>query len=415
MKQYVIIGNSIAAAGVIEGIRTADQTGAITVLSGEEYPVYARPLISYYLEGKTDRERMRYRPADFYEKNGCTVLYGKQVVGIDPAARTVSLRDGESLPYDELCVAAGFHPFVPPFAGLDTVERPYAFTTLSDALALEQAVAKASRVLIVGAGLIGLKCAEGLSGRAGSITVCDLAPHILSSILDGEGAALMERHLTAHGVHLLLGSSVERFSPGMARMQSGEDVPFDVLVLAIGTRPNTALLRSCGGKVGRGIIVTPRMETSLPHIYAAGDCTENLDVSSGESGLLSILPNAALEGRVAGANMAGGDAVFENGIRMNSIGFFGLHIMTAGTYFSPQDGASVDCETWEGGYKKLFCRDGFLTGYILIGNVDRAGIYTNLIRNRIPLNTLDGAALKKNPALLPFGPQRRGKILEGVV
>jgi len=165
MKQYVIIGNGIAAAGCIEGIRSADPDGAITVVSAEEHPVYCRPLISYYLEGKTDLERMRYRDADFYDKNGCTVLYGRTAVGLDAKAKTVRLDDGTALPYDALCVAAGSSPFVPPFEGLETVENRFTFITIEDALALEQAVHSDSRVLIVGAGLIGLKCAEGLHAR----------------------------------------------------------------------------------------------------------------------------------------------------------------------------------------------------------------------------------------------------------
>ena len=154
MKQYVIIGNGIAAAGCIEGIRSADPDGAITVVSAEEHPVYCRPLISYYLEGKTDLERMRYRDADFYDKNGCTVLYGRTAVGLDAKAKTVRLDDGTALPYDALCVAAGSSPFVPPFEGLETVENRFTFITIEDALALEQAVHSDSRVLIVGAGLI---------------------------------------------------------------------------------------------------------------------------------------------------------------------------------------------------------------------------------------------------------------------
>ena len=205
MKQYVIIGNGVAAAGCIEGIRSADPDGAVTVVSAERHPVYCRPLISYYLEGKTDMERMRYRDAGFYEQNGCRVLYGRSAVRLDAAAKTVELDDGTILPYDSLCVAAGSSPFLPPLEGLETVEKTFTFMTLDDALALEAAVKDDSRVLIVGAGLIGLKCAEGLYNRAASITVCDLAGRVLSSVLDDECAARMQRHLEAHGIRFLLG------------------------------------------------------------------------------------------------------------------------------------------------------------------------------------------------------------------
>ena len=185
MKRYVIVGNGTAAVGAIEGIRTTDRDGAITVVSEERRPVYGRPLISYYLEGKTGLDKMNYRPADFYEKNGCRVIFGR-AVSIDPEKKTVLLDGGESLPYDELCVATGSRPFVPPFEGLDTVEKKFSFMTLDDALALEKELDADARVLIVGAGLIGLKCAEGIKNRVGRVTVCDLADRVLSSILDSD-------------------------------------------------------------------------------------------------------------------------------------------------------------------------------------------------------------------------------------
>ena len=195
MKRYVIVGNGAAAVGCIEGIRALDAKGEITVVSQEDRPVYGRPLISYYLMGKTDLARMNYRPADFYEKNGCRVLYGRRAVALDPNKKTVTLDEGKPLPYDALCIATGSRPFVPPFEGLDTVEKKYSFMTLDDALALEGALSETARVLIVGAGLIGLKCAEGIKDRVGRITVCDLADRVLSSILDADCAAVVQKHL----------------------------------------------------------------------------------------------------------------------------------------------------------------------------------------------------------------------------
>ena len=113
MKQYVIIGNGTAAVSCVEGIRSIDEKTPITIVSEELYPAYCRPLISYYLEGKTDRNRMQYRPDDFYETNGCTVLYGKTAVHLSVRQKTVTLSDGQTLSYDALCVATGSTPFVP--------------------------------------------------------------------------------------------------------------------------------------------------------------------------------------------------------------------------------------------------------------------------------------------------------------
>ncbi|MEE1318822.1 MAG: FAD-dependent oxidoreductase [Ruminococcus sp.] len=415
MKQYVIIGNGVAATGCIEGIRSADSESKIVVVSEEKHAVYCRPLISYYLEGKTDLERMKYRSDDYYEKMGCEVIYGKKAVKINNDEKTVVLDDNTVLPYTSVCVATGSTPFVPPFSGLDSVEKKFSFMTIDDTLALEEAVNKNSKVLIIGAGLIGLKCAEGLKDRVSDITVCDLADRVLSSILDNECALMMQKHLEAHGISFLLGDSAERFDKNKAYMKSGKTVDFDVLVLAVGVRANTKLVSDIGGEVNRGIIINNRMETTISDIYASGDCTEGEDISFGGKRVLAILPNAYMQGHCAGVNMAGGDEVFDNAIPMNSIGFFGLHAMTAGSYYGESEGGEMYEEKTENTLKRMFTRDGLLTGYILIGNTDRAGIYTALIREKTPLNSIDFDLLKKVTTFAAFSAESRKAKFGGVV
>ena len=410
MKQYVVIGNGVAAVGCIEGIRSVDKDSKITVVSEENYPVYCRPLISYYLENKTDPERMNYRGADFYEKMGCDVFYGKKVIQINTDSKNVVLDDGAKLPYTEVCVATGSAPFVPPFEGLDTVEKKFSFMTLDDTFALEKAIDKDSNVLIVGAGLIGLKCAEGLHERVKSITVCDLADRVLSSILDTDCAAIVQKHLEVNGIQFMLGDTAVQFENNLAHMKSGKTVKFDTLVLAVGVRANTALLKEIGGNVNRGILINDRMESSIANIYAAGDCTEGNDISSGQKRVLALLPNAYMQGHTAGVNMAGGNDVFDKAIPMNSIGFFGLHIMTAGTY----EGEMYEEKT-DGTLKRLFTKDGLLKGFILIGKTERAGIYTSLIREKTPLNTIDFDTMKKVASSVAFSPENRRKKFGGVV
>ncbi len=410
MKRYVIIGNGVAAAGCINGIRSVDSSGVITVVSEEKRPVYCRPLISYYLEGRTDPERMLYGGADFYERTGCDVLYGRKALKIDPDRHEITLDDKTLLAYDALCIAAGSSPFVPPFEGLDKVSRKYSFMTLDDALELEKAVDGTTRVLIMGGGLIGLKCAEGICARAAHVTVCDLAPRVLSSILDDECAAMMQKKLEEQGISFLLGDSAERFEDGVAYMKSGAVAEFDVLVLAVGVRPNTALIKDANGDVNRGIIVNTRMQTSIEDIYAAGDCTEAEDISSGQKKVMAILPNAVMQGYTAGVCMAGGDAVFDKGMPMNSIGFFGLHAMTAGTY----EGEMYEEKT-DTSLKRLFTKDDLLKGFILIGCDERAGIYTSMIREKTPLSSVDFELMKRGATTAAFSQEIRGKKFGGVV
>ena len=169
----VIIGNSAAAVGCIEGIRKNNQEADITVISNETHHTYSRPLISYLLYGKTDEQRMKYRPDSFYEENRVTAVLGKSVVRIDKDNKKVELDDGQIVAYDKLLVATGSKPFVPPMKGLDSVEKQFTFMTLNDAKALEAALFPSASVLVVGAGLIGLKCVEGIRDKVASVTVVD--------------------------------------------------------------------------------------------------------------------------------------------------------------------------------------------------------------------------------------------------
>ncbi len=410
MKRYVIIGNGVAAARCIEGIRSVDLSGEITVVSEENRAVYCRPLISYYLEGKTDLVRMRYREEGFYDRMDCKVLYGRRATHIHKDLKEVELDDGRGLSYDALCLATGSAPFVPPFKGLETVPQRFSFMTLDDALSLEKAIEKTSRVLIVGAGLIGLKCAEGIRERVESVTVCDLADRVLSSILDADCASMMQRRLEEHGISFLLGDSAERFEGNRACMTSGKTVDFDVLVLAVGVRANTALLREIGGAVNRGILVDENMKTSVEQIYAAGDCTEGWDLSAGQNRVLAILPNASLQGFTAGVNMAGGFLKFEKGMPLNSIGFFGLHAMTAGSY----EGEFYEEKT-ETSLKRLFTKDDLLKGFILIGCEERAGIYTSMIREKTPLSSVDFDLMKQGATTAAYSAVERRKKFGGMV
>ncbi|MEZ4357519.1 MAG: FAD-dependent oxidoreductase [Eubacteriales bacterium] len=405
--KYVIIGNSAAAIGCIEGIRQVDKKGEITVISDEPHHTYSRPLISYLLLGKTDEQKMKYRPDNFYEENGVTPILGVRVTKIDKDKKQVILSNDKVIPYDKLMVSTGSKPFVPPMKGLDTVKY-HTFMSLNDAKALGKELGKDKKVLIVGAGLIGLKCAEGILEKVKSITVVDLADRILPSILDVKGSEIVKKFLKKKGIKFYLSDSVAEFTPNKATLASGNVLDFDILVIAVGVRPNVELIQEAGGDVSRGIVTNLDSSTSLKDIYAAGDCTTCFDSVTCEQRILALLPNAYMQGECAGINMAGGSNQFEKAMPMNAIGFFGLHIITAGSY------VGEECvETKEDVYKKFVTKDNLLKGYILIGDVERAGIYTSLIREKTPLDTIDFELIKEKPQLMAFSKVERSKKLGG--
>ena len=229
-----------------------------------------------------------------------------------------------------------------------------------------------------------------------------MADRILPSVLDHTAAKMVQKVLEAHGAEFYLSDSVEKFDGNTACLKSGKAVPFDILVTAVGVRPNAELVKEAGGTVRRGIAADAGGRTSLPDVFAAGDCAESFDAVGGENKVLALLPNANMQGRIAGINMAGGKAELTNAVAFNSVGFFGTPVMTAGVY-----AGEAYTERTERTYKALFCKDGYLNGFILVGLPERAGIYLKLLRERIPLAEVDFAALKTSPAWSAFSPAVR--------
>ncbi len=404
--KYVIIGNSTAAIGCIGGIRGIDKEGEITVVSSEKYHTYSRPLISYLLLGKTDLNKIKYRKDTFYDDNNCKTVFGMRVEEICPDKKEIKLSDASVINYDKLLVAAGSNPIIPPIPGIEKVKNKFTFMSLDDALKIEKCITENSRVLIVGAGLIGLKCAEGIVKRVKSVTVVDLADRVLPNVLTGEPADIVRKHLERMGMNFILQDSVDRLDESRATLKGGMEIAFDILIVAVGVRANTELVKNAGGLVNRGIVIDSYSKTSLDDIYAAGDCTESFDITTEQYRVMALLPNAYLAGEIAGINMAGGNASFDNAIPMNATGFSSLHLVSAGSY----DGEGYIKNDGEN-YKALYYKNNLLIGFILIGDVSRAGIYTSMIRNRISLDRINFDLLKDKPQLMAFEKNMRALLL----
>ena len=405
--KYVLVGNGPAAVGCIEAIRKNDAEGEIVLFSKEPEHTYSRPLISYLLLGRTDETRMRYRSPDFYAANRVDFRKGVAVTAIDPKAQVVTAEDGTQTSYDKLLLATGGHPFVPPAEGLDSVKY-HTFMTLEDARSLRAALTPDSRVLIVGGGLIGLKCLEGIRGLVKQVTVVEMASQILPSILDAEAAAMVQRHCEAQDVTFCLGDSAAKYEQGSATLKSGRVVPFDVLVMAVGVRPSTEPACAMGLPAQRGIPTDADGQTAIPNVYAAGDCAVSHDITTGSDRVLALLPNAYMQGEVCGTAMAGADVTHYSALPMNAMGMFGLHMITAGSY----DGEDHILRG-ENSYKRLCVKDDRLMGYILVGDVERAGIYTALIREQTPLHTIDFELMLEKPQLMAFSKRDRQIRLGG--
>ncbi len=408
--KYVILGNSAAAIGCVEAIRSEDKAGDITIIAKEKDFTYSRPLISYYLAGQVEAAKMGYREPDFYEKMDCATLLGVGAESLDPKNKTVALDNGETVDYDKLLVAVGGLPIIPPIPGLDKVKNKFTFQSMADALGLERALGKKQdkKVLILGGGLIGLKCAEGIGSKAQAITVLDREDHILPSILNPEGASYVQKSGEAAGVEFILGENAVKFTANTLETDKGTTLDFDILVVAVGVKANSGLIKVAGGAVACGIKTNSKNETTLADIYAAGDCAESHDLVDGEDKVLALLPNAYLAGENAGYNMAGKDHSFDNAVAVNALKFWNCHLITAG-----QRVGEVYEKATADNYKKLYYDDQHLKGFILIGDVARSGIYTSLIRNSTPLAEIDFDLIKEKPQLMAFSKKTRAEQLGG--
>jgi NAD(P)H-nitrite reductase large subunit len=425
--RYVIIGNSAAAVGAVEAIRQHDADNPITIVADEPHHVYSRPLISYLLGGLVDESRMSYRPADFYDRHNVQTMLGVEVVGIDTEKQTLTLTGGGAVPYDRLLISTGGKPFVPPLAGAD-VPGIFTFTTWEDARRMARFIDdyRVESAVVVGGGLIGLKTIEALVAREIKVTVVELADRILSTIFDVAGSRIAAQILRREGVDLRTGTTVEEITVRGGRLDhvvlhNGERVNCDMMVFSIGVRPNVGWIPPQAGiAVGRGISVDLNMRTTAEHVYAAGDCVEAHDMLLGTSRVVAIWPNAYRQGHVAGCNMAGVEKRYDDGFAMNSIEVCGVPTISVGLTDPPEDGEGYevideyDRETLS--YKKLILHHHRLVGAVLIGDIDRAGIYTGLIRDRVDVEPFRKHLLSGNFGLisLPKGLRKHMVVGDGI-
>ena len=414
---YLIIGNSCAGTSCAAEIRNIDKKGNITILSDEKFPAYGRPLISYFLQGKQTLETIKYKKEEFYTKNKITVKLNSKVQSINTTKKEVVCENKETYKYDKLLIATGSVPFVPPVNGIEKHKKVYTFLNIESVKSIQKVVNKNSDVVIIGAGLIGLKAAEALAEQVKSVKVCDMADRVMASVLDKNTASVIQNHIEKHNVTFYLSNTAKEVKENSVILADGTELNCDVLIMAVGVRPNISIAKDINIKINRGIVVDKYMQTSVKDIYAAGDCVESFDVLSEQNKILALWPNAFVQGKLAGSNMAGVKKEFNGAFPLNAIGFFGLHLISAGIVDTKQDGYKIYIQKDDDKdlLKKLVIKDDKLEGFVLINTNERAGIYTSLINDKTPLSSLNYDITKQNIGLNVFSKDiRENKIFGGI-
>ena len=387
--KYVIIGNSIAAIGAIERIREYDKEGSILVISQENYHVYSRPMIPGFVYGKYKEERLLFRERNFYKKNNVRVILGKKVVKIDASKKEVFAEDEERFSFEKLLIATGGKPFVPPIKGHD--EDCLTFTTLDDAKKIIDISKDAKDFVVIGAGLIGLKLAESLAKIGKNVKVVELADRVLSAITDQKASDIFLKLFMKNKVDIMLKCTVSEILREEGRIKgvllsNGERLRCDSVAVAIGVVPNTDIAKESGINVNRGIVVNDRMETSIKEVYAAGDVAEAFDIINNENRNIPLWPNASLQGKIAGSNMAGHDEKYPGSYMMNSISFFDLPVISYGLVNTEGDNFEILEKNNGNAYKKIIIKNNRIVGAIFVDDIDRAGIINGLIRDKVDVS-----------------------------
>ncbi len=385
--RYVIIGNSAAGTAAAETIRRQDPAGGIIMIS-RDTSFYSRCQLHLVASGQRSPAQANFLPADWAERYGVKLLLGRTVTAIDAEGKLVCCESGEQIPYDRVLLTTGSRSALPPVEGMDG-PGIYGLRHLADAEKLLQVFRDKRHIVIIGGGLVGCELAEALKevGHP-SVSLVEMAPHPLPLQLEEVTGERLRQLMEQHGVDMYCGDCVtlvERGTDGLpmaVHLKSGKRLPTDLIVAAAGVRANTELLTRLGAECNRGIVIDETCRTSLPDIYAAGDVTECRDVTLDRVMSSAIWPAARKQGRVAGTNMAGGEASLQEhtGLRA-SVSLFGTSMVSVGAVFKPDPAWGKQVHEYTDSRGRLCSKvcytdnEGVLKAAILWGDVSQAGLY----------------------------------------
>ena len=384
-EPLVIVGNGMAAARLVDELaKTALGRYAVAVIGDEPRLAYNRVLLSSVLAGETASHEIELRPAAWWRDRGVTVKYGSVVSEIDVGRRELKIAGEESIEFSRLVLATGSTPLRLNVPGAD-LSGVHTFRDSRDVDLLLTLAAKKKRVVVVGGGLLGLEAAYGLAKAGAPVTLVHLMDRLMERQLDAPAAALLKSLVERKGIQILLNASTARIHGGASvkgvELADGRRIEADAVIFAAGIRPNTQLAKDAGISVNRGIVVDDQLQTSVPNIFALGECAEHRGICYG------LVEPAYEQGRVLARHLAARDAAYQGSVVATNLKVSGVSVFSAGDFMGGADGSEAILlnDVRRGTYKKLVIADGRLTGAVLIGDVTDALWYLELIRSRQPI------------------------------
>jgi nitrite reductase (NADH) large subunit len=381
-SRLVVIGNGMAAMRTVEELlKLAPELYEITVFGAEPHPNYNRILLSPVLAGEQTFEQIVINPLDWYHEHGIRLHAGKKVAKIDRTRRIVVAQDGTEAAYDRLLLATGSNPFMLPIPGAN-LPGVITYRDIADTQAMIDAAANHKRAVVIGGGLLGLEAANGLKQRGMDVTVVHVMPWLMERQLDRTAGDLLRQSLEARGLKFLMQAQTQELVAnewgriGAVRFKDGTSIDTDLVVMAVGIRPNTALAEAAGLHCNRGLVVNDTMQTFDPRIYAVGECVSHRGVAYG---LVAPLYEQA---KVAANHLANfGIGRYEGSVTSTKLKVTGIDLFSAGDFAGGEGREEITLADPNAGvYKKLVIRDDKLIGACLYGDTVDGSWYFKLLR-----------------------------------
>jgi len=402
---YVIIGNGGAGISALQTIRENDKKGDITIISREKYPAYSPCSLPDLIGGEIDKPTIFRFDKNFYENLNSNFLKNTEALEISSINKELLLSNGKKIKFDKLLISAGAKPIAPKqIKGLN-LDGVHIMGTLDSALGiLKHVKSGAKHAAIVGGGFMGIETATMLKKQGLNVTIVEMLPNILSRMLDPDVSNKVEEILMENKVELILNDTVKSIN-GEKKVTgvslNNTRLNCDMVVLAIGVRPNTEIIQNSGIKANQGIIVDLTMQTNKKDIFAAGDITEVREQIEGSQGTFAIWPNAIEQGRIAGLNMVGEQTEYDGADIINVLDVFDTPVVAMGRTSSEIGKCKVISRFTRKDSKKILIKNNQIVGLQFVGTIRNSGTFYSLMKKGTDVSSIRDRLIDDNFVIAP--------------
>ncbi|SFB23491.1 MULTISPECIES: nitrite reductase large subunit NirB [unclassified Bacillus (in: firmicutes)] len=392
-QKLVMVGNGMAGVRTIEElIKNAPEAYEITIFGNEPHPNYNRIKLSNVLQGEATFSEIIMNELDWYKRNDIQLSTGDAVSKIDPEKQVVYTENGQIAPYDKLILATGSSSFILPVPGA-AKEGVTGFRDILDTEMMIEAAKKYKKAVVIGGGLLGLEAARGLLNLGMEVDVVHLMPDLMERQLDPTSSNMLKKELAAQGMNFLMEKeTVEILGESRVtgvRFKDGSETSADLVVMAIGIKPNTVLAKDAGIYVNRGIVINDFMETSMKNVYAVGECAEHREITYG---LVAPLYDQA---RVLAAKLAGIDTKpYAGSVTGTQLKVAGVDLFSAGEILDDPSTKAIKIHNeFDGIYKKVLIRNNQIVGIVLYGDTKDSTRLFRMLQEKEDISGLTSMSL----------------------